>query len=44
MEEDLCVDVFQDDEPALNFVAACSNIRAHVFGIAQKSIFDVKCE
>ncbi|CAD5220184.1 unnamed protein product [Bursaphelenchus okinawaensis] len=32
----------KDDEDALNFVAACSNIRSHVFGINGKSVFDVK--
>ncbi|CAD5227020.1 unnamed protein product [Bursaphelenchus xylophilus] len=32
----------KDDDDALNFVAACSNIRSHVFGINGKSVFDVK--
>lgn len=26
----------------MNFVTACANLRAHVFGIPQKSKFDVK--
>lgn len=32
----------KDDEDTLDFVAAASNIRAHIFGIEQKSKFDVK--
>ncbi|KAI6213179.1 SUMO-activating enzyme subunit [Aphelenchoides besseyi] len=32
----------KDDEEALRFVAACANIRAHVFHINGKSLFDVK--
>lgn len=32
----------KDDEEALNFVTAASNIRAHIFGIDMKSRFDVK--
>lgn len=34
----------KDDQDAMDFVAACANIRSHIFGIAQKSRFDVKCE
>lgn len=33
---------FQDDDICLRFVAACANIRAHVFHIPGKSLFDVK--
>jgi len=32
----------KDDEPAMDFVAACANIRAHIFNIPTKSRFDVK--
>lgn len=34
----------KDDKPALDFVTACANIRAHIFSIPQKSRFDVKCK
>lgn len=40
-EKDLIWD--KDDDPAMDFVTACSNVRAHVFGIQQKSRFDTKC-
>ena len=32
----------KDDENSLNFVTAASNLRAHIFGIDQKSRFTVK--
>ncbi|XP_014474119.1 PREDICTED: SUMO-activating enzyme subunit 2 [Dinoponera quadriceps] len=32
----------KDDQHAMDFVAACANIRAHIFGIAQKTRFDIK--
>ncbi len=32
----------KDDAAALRFVCAAANVRAHVFGISQKSPFDVK--
>jgi len=32
----------KDDDAALNFTASAANIRAHVFGIKQQSIFQVK--
>jgi len=32
----------KDDEEAMDFVAACANIRAHIFGIAKKTRFDIK--
>ncbi|KAI9755737.1 MAG: hypothetical protein M4579_004167 [Chaenotheca gracillima] len=32
----------KDDEDALDFVAACANLRAHVFGIETKSKFETK--
>jgi ubiquitin-like 1-activating enzyme E1 B len=32
----------KDDESAMDFVASCANIRAYIFGIAQKSRFDIK--
>lgn len=34
----------KDDNPAMDFVVACANIRANIFSIAQKSRFDVKCK
>ncbi|ETN64121.1 ubiquitin-activating enzyme E1 [Anopheles darlingi] len=32
----------KDDKHAMDFVAACANIRAEIFGIARKSRFDIK--
>ncbi|XP_055913186.1 SUMO-activating enzyme subunit 2 [Eupeodes corollae] len=32
----------KDDQPAMDFVAACANIRAYIFEIAQKSRFEIK--
>lgn len=32
----------KDDEEAMDFVTAASNVRAHIFGIDMKSRFDVK--
>jgi len=32
----------KDDEPAMDFVTACANIRCHIFDIANKSRFEVK--
>lgn len=34
----------KDDKPAMDFVAACANIRARIFHIPQKSRFEIKCE
>ncbi|KAG8262428.1 Ubiquitin-activating enzyme E1-like [Homalodisca vitripennis] len=34
----------KDDRHAMDFVAACANIRSYIFGIPQKSRFDVKCK
>lgn len=33
----------KDDQAAMDFVAACANVRAHIFGIPQKTRFDIKC-
>uniref|UniRef100_A0A183DCG3 UBA_e1_thiolCys domain-containing protein n=1 Tax=Gongylonema pulchrum TaxID=637853 RepID=A0A183DCG3_9BILA len=33
----------KDDDAAMRFVAACANIRAHVFDIPLKTLFDIKC-
>lgn len=33
----------KDDKHPMDFVAACANIRSHIFGIAQKSRFEIKC-
>jgi len=32
----------KDDQHAMDFVTACANVRAHVFGIGRKTRFDVK--
>lgn len=32
----------KDDQDAMDFVAACANIRAYIFGIPQKTRFDIK--
>uniref|UniRef100_A0A1I7VA16 SUMO-activating enzyme subunit n=1 Tax=Loa loa TaxID=7209 RepID=A0A1I7VA16_LOALO len=32
----------KDDEPAMHFVAACANLRAHIFSIPLKTFFDIK--
>uniref|UniRef100_A0A182P488 SUMO-activating enzyme subunit n=1 Tax=Anopheles epiroticus TaxID=199890 RepID=A0A182P488_9DIPT len=32
----------KDDKDAMDFVAACANIRAHIFGIPRKSRFEIK--
>lgn len=34
----------KDDKPAMDFVTACANIRAHIFSIQQKSRFAIKCK
>lgn len=34
----------KDDKHAMEFVAACANIRAHIFSIETKSLFDIKCK
>ncbi|CAG9538994.1 unnamed protein product [Cercopithifilaria johnstoni] len=32
----------KDDEPAMRFVAACANLRAHIFSIPLRTLFDIK--
>ena len=32
----------KDDEAAMQFVAACANLRAHIFHIGTKPLFDIK--
>lgn len=34
----------KDDKPAMDFVAACANVRAIIFDIPQKSRFEIKCK
>lgn len=34
----------KDDKDAMDFVAACANIRAKIFAIPQKSRFEIKCK
>lgn len=34
----------KDDQSSMDFVAACANIRAYIFGIPQKTRFDIKCK
>lgn len=33
----------KDDDDAMDFVTAASNLRAHIFAIKTNSLFDVKC-
>ena len=33
----------KDDEVAMRFVGACANIRASIFHIDTKTLFDIKC-
>ncbi|KAL1898705.1 E1 ubiquitin-activating protein uba2 [Ceratocystis pirilliformis] len=37
-----CITFDKDDEDTLDFVASAANLRAHIFGIATKSRFDIK--
>lgn len=32
----------KDDQPAMDFVAACANVRSHIFEIERKSRFEIK--
>lgn len=32
----------KDDDPAMNFVAAAANLRAHIFGIPLRTKFEIK--
>ncbi|EDV96292.1 SUMO-activating enzyme subunit 2 [Drosophila grimshawi] len=32
----------KDDQPAMDFVAACANVRSHIFDIERKSRFEIK--
>lgn len=34
----------KDDKSAMDFVTACSNVRAHIFNIPLKSRFEIKCK
>lgn len=34
----------KDDKAAMDFVAACANVRSKIFNIPQKSRFEIKCE
>jgi ubiquitin-like 1-activating enzyme E1 B len=34
----------KDDVDAMDFVTAAANLRAHIFGITEKSLFDIKCK
>ncbi|KAF7727004.1 E1 ubiquitin-activating protein uba2 [Apophysomyces ossiformis] len=42
VDRDASLSFDKDDEDAMDFVTATSNMRAHIFGIDQKSRFDVK--
>ncbi|KAG0177805.1 E1 ubiquitin-activating protein uba2 [Apophysomyces sp. BC1021] len=42
VDKDAALSFDKDDEDAMDFVTATSNMRAHVFGIDEKSRFDVK--
>ncbi|KAG0745156.1 hypothetical protein G6F57_001073 [Rhizopus arrhizus] len=41
-DQDAILSFDKDDEDAMNFVTATSNLRAHIFAIPTKSLFDVK--
>jgi ubiquitin-like 1-activating enzyme E1 B len=43
-EKDAALIWDKDDDTAMDFVTACSNIRSFIFGIQQKSRFDTKCK
>jgi ubiquitin-like 1-activating enzyme E1 B len=43
-DQDAILSFDKDDEDAMNFVTATSNLRAHIFAIPTKSLFDVKCK
>lgn len=34
----------KDDKAAMDFVAACANVRAKIFNISMKSRFEIKCK
>lgn len=42
-QSDAILSFDKDDDDAMDFVTAASNLRAHVFNISSKSLFDVKC-
>lgn len=41
LDDHLCWD--KDDKAAMDFVAACANVRAKIFHISLKSRFEIKC-
>lgn len=43
-QSDAILSFDKDDDDAMDFVTAASNLRAHVFNIPSKSLFDVKCK
>jgi ubiquitin-like 1-activating enzyme E1 B len=43
-QKDAILSFDKDDEDAMDFVTAASNLRAYVYGIEKKSLFDVKCK
>lgn len=43
-EKEAILSFDKDDEDAMDFVTAASNLRAHIFNIPTKSLFDVKCK
>jgi ubiquitin-like 1-activating enzyme E1 B len=43
-QSDAILSFDKDDDDAMDFVTAASNLRAYVFDIEKKSLFDVKCK
>lgn len=43
-QSDAILSFDKDDEDAMDFVTAASNLRAHVFDIEKNSLFEVKCK
>lgn len=43
-QKDAILSFDKDDEDAMDFVTAASNLRAYVYDIEKKSLFDVKCK
>lgn len=39
-----CLNCWQDDPSAMDFVTSAANLRMHIFSMNMKSRFDIKCE
>uniref|UniRef100_A0A915PMJ4 J domain-containing protein n=1 Tax=Setaria digitata TaxID=48799 RepID=A0A915PMJ4_9BILA len=42
LKDDSVLSWDKDDDPAMHFVAACANLRAYIFSIPLKTLFDIK--